>query len=231
MGGTPQIKASCAARLKLLTTAVADIDKLNGSDRKHYHGEFRIATVRKNALEKLNGSAEELETFINLFSSKDTGTPTKSGGSQGDATMGLGNAPPCASYKDLVTWDSLELAANEILECQTLDEIAEKKKQISVHLAPMNDLYASAGAVLSDINKVKKIRLIADKAKPAVLTTRPGRSGNTSEVRASHLISKSGCICSSVSELISPWPVQLLNYRIAVVYGSALCSVHPEGGH
>lgn len=110
------------------------------------------------ALGKLDGTPLELDAFIATFAAGSVSPGKRPGGvsgSQGDRSMGLGNAPPCSAYKDLTIWASLEEHALAINDCVSKAEIEECKKKVTSFVSPFSDLLQSISAVIGDINRVK----------------------------------------------------------------------------
>ncbi|OLQ13846.1 hypothetical protein AK812_SmicGene2046 [Symbiodinium microadriaticum] len=154
-----------------LTSHLNYIRALSSEERLHYKGEEKIASVRLQFLHALDGKASELSDLIESFSS--TSSPTKggSGASLDDnssvaGVAALGNAPPCSQFKELQIFDALYMCKDELLSCETAEEIADVKKSFAKLKAPILDLLSSAQAVLNDIRKVHKL-LKAEKAKGA----------------------------------------------------------------
>ncbi|CAE7445809.1 CCB1, partial [Symbiodinium necroappetens] len=169
-------------RVSELTSHLNYIRALSSEERLHYKGEEKIASVRLQFLHALDGKASELSDLIESFSS--TSSPTKggSGASLDDNSSvagiaALGNAPPCSQFKELQIFDVLYMCKDELLSCETAEEIADVKKSFAKLKAPILDLLSSAQAVLNDIRKVHKL-LKADMAKgapAAAATSKPAK--------------------------------------------------------
>lgn len=161
-----KLKFSCADRVDKLRAALEEVGKMSAVEQRHFTGEERIARVRLVTLEKLNESAQELDNHIKGFKCV-VGSPVKKGGSAGDGTVGLGNAPPCSQYELLLPMAMLEATVLELNDCHSQDEITEKKKTINSQHAPIADLLQSVLVALNDINKVKKSRQQATQQAPS----------------------------------------------------------------
>ncbi|CAE7040338.1 unnamed protein product [Symbiodinium sp. CCMP2592] len=174
-----KLKETYDQRVEGLTSHLEHIRGLDAEDRGHYKGEEKIATVRLQFLQALDGKASDLSDLIESFTS--TASPTKGvgAGSLGTddggslaAVVALGNAPPCSQFKELQIFEMLFMCKDELLSCETADEIAECKKSFAKLKAPILDLLASAQAVLNDIKKVHKL-LKTEKAKAGPATSKP----------------------------------------------------------
>ena len=77
----------------------------------------------------LNGSADELQKYIESFSpfSSQQAQVAKSRISN-DPTAGLGNAPPCANYHKLMLFAEWELMIDGVHECEQAEELKEKRR-------------------------------------------------------------------------------------------------------
>lgn len=75
----------------------------------------------------LSGPEEELKKHIENIK-KSAATSAQKSSSPSTA---LGHAPPCKTYELLVTFDTLQAATQDIFDCQSKAEIAEKKKSIA----------------------------------------------------------------------------------------------------
>ena len=148
-----KLMATHAQKIEELEAALKMIGDLGANDKVHYQGEEKIAQVRVKFLRALGGTAKELSELIEQFQAP-SASPAK--GLVGDAAVdsattvnaiaALGNAPPCKQFAELRLLAELSLSEDEVLQCNTAEEIVEHKKSFARLKAPVSELLSSAQA-------------------------------------------------------------------------------------
>ena len=120
---------------------------MSAEDEAHFAGEEKIASVRLRFMQAVDDQANVLEDLIEKFQAPIS--PTKIEVSETASMAGvvaLGNSPACKMFAELRLLAELSVCKDEVLGCNTMDEINEHKKAFAKLKAPFLDLLGSAQA-------------------------------------------------------------------------------------
>ena len=134
-------------RVEELKSALEMIAGLSAEDKAHFAGEEKIASVRLRFMQAVDDQANVLEDLIEKFQAPIS--PTKIEVSETALMAGvvaLGNSPACKMFAELRLLAELSVCKDEVLGCNTMDEINEHKKAFAKLKAPFLDLLGSAQA-------------------------------------------------------------------------------------
>ncbi|CAE7037690.1 unnamed protein product [Symbiodinium sp. CCMP2456] len=171
-------------RTKELQSWLGYIGGLTPEDKAQYQGEEKIGKVRLQFMEGISKDETGLQDLIQQFKNNASPMKPKASGAADAASSAagvarLGNSPPCKQFASLVTLANLTILKDEVVNCESAQDIAEHKKKYCEQKAPIMDLLASVQAVINDMKKVKKMldtqaqKIAAAKAKPAAKGTAP----------------------------------------------------------
>ena len=137
---------------------------INGIPAKHqakYLGEERIGKTRLRAMSLLlAGDNGQLKDYINSFilGAADSRSPAKSDAASTSSNphAGLGSAPPCQGFENMLIFDEWEAMIAPILECESAKDTKAKKQQFVSYKANYLTLKNALVKASNDIIKVNK---------------------------------------------------------------------------
>ena len=147
-----KLRKAQSERKTELKALIAAIMALTEEEQSHYRGELKIATVRLQFLEAVGDgvvNGQSLAELIKQFQSTTSGnSPAKAKASPQDPSAAstaaglvqLGQFPPCQQFASLVTFTQLSLLKDEVLNCESAEDIKAHKKTFNDTKAPINDL-------------------------------------------------------------------------------------------
>ena len=140
-------------RTKEFQSWLGYISGLTADDKTQYQGEEKIGKVRLQFMQVISSDDTSLQDLIQQFKCNASPVKPKASGaadapSSAAGLARIGNAPPCKQFASLVTLANLALLKDEVVNCESAQDIAEHKKKYNDQKAPIMDLLASAQARL-----------------------------------------------------------------------------------
>ncbi len=158
--------------LKEADAELAIIAQLGAEASETLQDEKKILINRKLAITKVLGDETDLRAYVSSFDVA-MGTPTK---------VGIGDAPPCRQYADLVSVDWLQTKALELDSADTKEDMESIKKDITLKKKPAMTLVAAVHGATADLIRAHKALETSAKKRDATKTAEPSTKKSKTDV-------------------------------------------------